>query len=423
MRVLVSLEQRYQRTPDGRLWTSTSHPYTFWTRYLEVFGQVDVLARVLEVGKAEPQWARADGPGVNFIPVPYFFGPQQYARHIFKVRRGIADSLANSEAVIMRVPSLVGQTLSASLRRSGHPFGLEVVGDPYDVFAPGAGIKHPLRPFFRHWFSSHLRHQCREARAVAYVTEYALQRRYPASAHMTGVSDVVLPDSAFTTNYSSVQLKSNQILSTDRERMPGERCVLAFVGSLEQLYKAPDVLIKATAIAIRRGRDLQLRIVGEGRYKSTLEELARSLGIADRCEFLGQIPGGAGVQEVLDSSDIFVLPSHVEGLPRAMVEAMARGLPCIGTQVGGIPELLDPAYLVPSGDIDALAAKIEELVANPLQRKLASERNRLEANKYCDESLRLRRLQFWLSVRDFTVAWQQRTKCKSRLCNPAPHET
>ena len=387
------------------MWTTTSHPYSFWTRYLEVFDQVDVLARVLDVKEAEPQWHQANGAGVNFLPVPYFFGPHQYARQILKVRKAIAAGAGNSEAVIMRVPSLVGQTVAATLRRSGHPFGLEVVGDPYDVFAPGAGIKHPLRPFFRHWFSSNLRRQCLEAKAVAYVTEQALQRRYPANTSMTGVSDVVLPESAFTTSYSSVELNSKQILTGERKSVTHNRFVLVFVGSLEQLYKAPDVVIEATAKAIAKGCKLQLRIVGEGRYREALEQLARSLGIGEYCEFLGQVPSGAAVQEVLDSSDMFVLPSHVEGLPRAMIEAMARGLPCIGSQVGGIPELLEPEFIVPSGNAEALAAKIVEMVANPRQRKAASERNLSEARKYCDELLRTKRVQFWRKVQSFTAEW------------------
>lgn len=392
MRVLVSLEQRYLRTPDGRVWTATSHPYGFWTRYLDVFDQVDVLARVLEVKRAEPKWTQANGAGVNFVAVPHFFGPHEYARRMLKVGRAIAGAVPKAEAVIMRVPSLVGQMLAVELKRTGHPFGLEVVGDPYDVFAPGSGILHPLRPFFRWWFSSNMRRQCKDAKAVTYVTHGALQRRYPSQANMLGISDVELPKSAFRTSYSSVEFKSQQ------------RSILVFVGTLEQLYKAPDVLIKATAQAIARGCNLQLQIVGDGRYKGALQQLAQALGIADRCNFHGQLTCGE-IQDVLDRSHLFVLPSRAEGLPRALIEAMARRLPCIGSPVGGIPELLDSACLVPAGCVDALAAKIEELIADPQKREAAAKRNVREAQKYCEDVLRLKRIEFYRSVRGFTADW------------------
>ena len=65
---------------------------------------------------------------------------------------------------------------------------------------------------------------------------------------------------------------------------------------------------------------------------------------------------GHGVTEQLDAADVFVLPSRQEGLPRAMIEAMARSLPCVGSDVGGISELI-PDWVVPPNDPQALALK------------------------------------------------------------------
>jgi glycosyltransferase involved in cell wall biosynthesis len=139
-----------------------------------------------------------------------------------------------------------------------------------------------------------------------------------------------------------------------------------------------------------------------------LEELSKKLGVHTRCEFLGQVPGGLAVQELLDSADIFILPSRVEGLPRAMIEAMARGLPCIGTNVGGIPELLDAEDLVQAGDASALARKIEEIVADPERQKLMSARNLAEARNYVDDVLREKRIAFYEYTRNITHEWLKR---------------
>src|ERR1043166_5635017 len=106
------------------------------------------------------------------------------------------------------------------------------------------------------------------------------------------------------------------------------------------MYKAPDVLIRAVAQCVAAGFDLTLHVVGDGKHRPELEQLASALGVSDRVIFLGLLPAGAAVRERLDRSDLFVLASRCEGLPRAMVEAMARSLPCIGSTIGGIPELL-----------------------------------------------------------------------------------
>jgi glycosyltransferase involved in cell wall biosynthesis len=135
-----------------------------------------------------------------------------------------------------------------------------------------------------------------------------------------------------------------------------------------------------------------------------LEKMARTLGIYERCNFLGEVPAGELVRRVLDQSDIFVLPSRVEGLPRAIIEAMARGLPCIGSTVGGIPELLPTEDLVKPGDVDGLAALIREVMADPARQKRMSIRNLAESRKYADDLLKSKRIAFYQGVKDITAS-------------------
>ncbi len=77
----------------------------------------------------------------------------------------------------------------------------------------------------------------------------------------------------------------------------------------------------------------------------------------------------------LDSADLFVSPSRQEGVPRAMIEAMARGLPCIGSSVGGTPETLPQEFLVPPNDRPRLAAEIMRVAANPNLMEAMSAQN------------------------------------------------
>ena len=87
--------------------------------------------------------------------------------------------------------------------------------------------------------------------------------------------------------------------------------------------------------------------MGDGRHRAELESLARTSGISAATKFLGELPNGEAIREQLDQATLMVLPSRTEGLPRVIIEAMARAVPCVASNVGGIPELLDPRYLVP----------------------------------------------------------------------------
>jgi len=325
--VVVALDGRFVLN-EGRPASIHMHYDSLWVRYLEVFDTVTVVGRLFaeEHPKAKP----IEGPGVTFVPLPGYYGPLGYLTKATQIARKVQTLIQPESAFILRPPSMVGNLFGRALRRTGHPYGVEVVGDPYDSFSPGA-VRHPLRAFFRFWLPRQLRAQCHGACAALYVTSGALQQRYPASpdAYSVGCSDVDLPAPAFV----------------DAPRVfprPPKPVTLVMVGNLSQLYKAPDVLIDALARNQAEGLDWRLRLIGDGRYRAALEQRAKQLGVGDRVQFLGQLTAGEAVREHLDQADLFVLPSRQEGLPRAMAEAMARALPCIGSSVGGIPELLAP---------------------------------------------------------------------------------
>jgi glycosyltransferase involved in cell wall biosynthesis len=261
----------------------------------------------------------------------------------------------------------LANALYGFLSGARRPFAVEVVADPFDMMSPGA-MRHPLRPVFRHHYTTYQRKLCQLARAVKYVTRSALQRRYPAdrSASVHAISDVYLPDAAYRTGARPI---GNGPLR------------LIFVGMLEQLYKAPDVLIRAVAQVIRQGTPLHLKILGDGGCRVFLEDLARQTGIAGAVQFLGGCDRQA-IQEAFDDSDLFVLPSRQEGLPRAMLEAMAHGLPCVGTEVGGIPELLERDFLVQPNRVDELASRLMTLAENRTLLATAGQRNLSVAREY-----------------------------------------
>jgi len=393
MNLCVTIDHRFARTPDGAMWTGTSFTYPFWKRYLTVFDHVRVVARVREVPSAVSNWTRCDGEGVSFAAIPYYHGPWQYLQRTREVKRAVRNAVGADDAVILRVQGQIASCLRPWLRRTGRPYGVEVVGDPYDAFAPGY-VTHPLRPFLRWWFPRRMREQIAGACAAAYVTEHAIQRRYPPA-----------PD-AFSTHYSSIVLPDAALVSTARSPQAERRSfTLIIVGTMDNLSKGPDTLIDAVAACVQEGLDLQLVLVGGGKYRQRLENQVSALGLDGRVRFLGWLPAGEAVRTQLDRADLFVLPSRQEGVSRATIEAMARALPCIATTVGGTPELLPPEEMVPPGDVSALARKIHKVVTNPERMACLSARNLEKAKEYREKVLRERWMAFYHYVRERTEVW------------------
>jgi glycosyltransferase involved in cell wall biosynthesis len=400
MRVTVVTEHRFSATPQG-LFTAGPFAYSFWRRYLAVFDSVCVVARAADWDGIPPashgggrgQAARADGPGVSLARVPYYRGPEQLFGSIGRVRRAVIAALEESDAILLRLPSVLAALAERWLRRSGRPFAVEVVGDPWDALAPGA-YPHFCRAVFRRALAGGQRRQCAASCTSSYVTRAALQRRYPArpGSLSLGCSDVELPDSAFAVQPRAVP------------NAPRQPCLVT-VGSLDHLYKGPDILLDALARCRRRGLDASLTVIGDGRHRPALEAACRRLGISARVVFRGQLAFGNAVRNELDRADLFVLPSRQEGLPRALLEAMARGLPALGSTVGGIPELLAPDDLVPPNDPVALARKIGQVCGDPGRLERMSSINLATSREYEERRLEQPRKVFLERVRGETERW------------------
>jgi glycosyltransferase involved in cell wall biosynthesis len=151
-----------------------------------------------------------------------------------------------------------------------------------------------------------------------------------------------------------------------------------------------------------------LTLVGEGCHRPSYEAFATKLGIAKAVTFTGVVPFGDGIQRVLAEADLFVLPSLTEGLPRALLEAMARALPCIASDVGGIPELLPPECLVPPRDSRALADSIASLLSDPVRMTAASACNLALARRYQWNKVVALNVDFYTHLRTRTERWLTR---------------
>jgi len=165
---------------------------------------------------------------------------------------------------------------------------------------------------------------------------------------------------------------------------------LLFVGNMGRLKGERD-LIRALERAIKVAPEIRVDMLGHG--AETMTTLCRESGLWRRVDHLGPVPLEERAS-FFKRADIFVLPTYAEGMPIAVLEAMAAGLPVITTPVGGVPELVEEGvegYLVNPGDIDALADRIVRLANDLDQRRRMGRCGRAKARRF-DLDLTLKQL-------------------------------
>ncbi|RME05134.1 MAG: glycosyltransferase family 4 protein [Planctomycetota bacterium] len=139
---------------------------------------------------------------------------------------------------------------------------------------------------------------------------------------------------------------------------------ILFVGDLEE-RKGVETLLQAAEILFRRGRNFYFDFVGEGRLRYVLEGIVARQGWRERVRFWGALPP-AEVAGMLARARVFALPSWSEGCPVAAMEALAAGVPVVGTRIGGFYQIVEEGrngILVPLRDPEALADGIERALS------------------------------------------------------------
>jgi glycosyltransferase involved in cell wall biosynthesis len=149
--------------------------------------------------------------------------------------------------------------------------------------------------------------------------------------------------------------------------------VCLYVGRLEAVKGLHTLLNAVARLTESARRAMRVFLAGNGSERAALESLCRSQNLGETVTFLGE---RSDVPELLNMADAFVMTSRTEGLPMALIEAMAAGLPCIATAVGGIPAVLadDAGILVPPENPDVVAEALTRLAGDNLLRQRLAER-------------------------------------------------
>jgi len=402
MRAAFFHDHRFGRDRSGTYYSNGALPYRALARYVRQFDHLLVVARV------QPASSRtrtvASGAGVEMaclesswrlaLPLGSPLG-----RHVRKVMSAV-------DCAIIRLPSLIGRVACQEAIRAGKPWMVEVVGCALESLwnhgsLPGKVLAVPTYLLIR---------RCVERAPFAlYVSESFLQHRYPSRGRSVACSNVVI-------DAPRPGVLQSRLARLDAGVDP-RRAVLGLIGSLDVDYKGHETAIHAIARMKDRFPHVELRCLGGG-APARWRRLAARLGVESNVRFDGSLPGGAPVLEWLDGLDVILTPSRTEGLPRALIEAMSRALPALGSSVGGIPELIAEPCLHPARDDRALAELIERLLGAPEEMKAQARRNWERAGAYSADILERRRFRFLAEFRAFAAeSTRERGGCAG---DPAP---
>jgi glycosyltransferase involved in cell wall biosynthesis len=351
VRTLVVVSATYHHRHDGRLWA-----YAPYARELAVWADLvpDLLVVAPEVATPPPaDTAPIDRDNVRLHSLPATGGETVAAkvRQVLALPRLallVARSLRQADAVHVRAPgniALIGSVLAPL-------FSTRLVAK-----YAGQWVGYPEEP-------STVRLQRALLRSPWWRGPVTVYGEWPDQP------DKVVPFFTSVLDRDQVQ----HAAASAARRTPGPGLHVLFVGRLTAPKNA-DALVHAVAATRAHGHDVRASVIGDGPERQALEDLAGRLGIAEHVRFEGALP----FEQVLaryEQADALALVSESEGWPKAIAEAMAYGVVCVGSDRGLVPWMLEHGrgLVVPPGDAEALADALTSLVEDPTRRAAMAQR-------------------------------------------------
>ncbi|ARD67076.1 glycosyltransferase [Eubacterium limosum] len=294
------------------------------------------------------------------------------------IKEKVNSCVRDAEYIVARIPSDLGFLAIKYAKKYSKPYLIEVVGCPFDSLSNYNTIGKLLAPIYM----IYMKKIVKRAPYVLYVSKNFLQKRYKTYGRQINCSNVELEKA----NGIILQNRLKKIKNTDKKKI-----VIGTLAAVNVKYKGQQFVIKAIKMLYEAGYEIEYQLVGGG-SKDYLKKIAQKEKVSKQVKFLGELPHEK-VFEWLSTIDIYIQPSLTEGLPRALIESMSLGCPALGSDSGGIPELLDKSCLFPKRDIRQLVKLIKNF---DTEKKLVeAQRNFYASQEYTKNVLDQRRIDFY----------------------------
>lgn len=391
-RILFCNDTYYTETPEQKTYVHGVFPYKLWkNRFLPHCDHLTIIGRNKEYTdqNAIKGLDQSSGPNTNHVLLPNINTPIKRLL-LGKIQYKTVEALVDhSDGVIIRGPAELGMMAAKAARKLNKPYAVEMSGCAFDHTWNHGSLLGKLYAPIKYWRA---RHMVKHASHVIYVTKHFLQNRYPTNGKTASASNVEIsaaPDTALKKRLQKIQDQTGPVH-------------IGIIGNYGNKLKGLDIAIRSMIHLKYAGKDFKFSILGNGNQKEW-EDLLKYTHIKDDVEFVGALPSGKPVLDWLDTLDLYIQPSRHEGLPRAVIEAMSRGLPCLASNAGGTEELLDSQCIHTAGNHKQLAKQLEKIWPGSKDGKgwqtFQAQKNFEIAKAYSKETLTPIRHAFW---EDFT---------------------
>ena len=317
---------------------------------------------------------------IRVISVKNMLTPIGYFKYMKDVYRIIEKAVRENDYLILR-GGIYSDIAIRYAKKYKKPYIYECVGCTWDALWNHSLLGKVIAPVF----FLNTKRIIKNAPYVEYVTDKFLENRYPTRGHWIGCSDICIG----SIDEEILKLRLNKIKGFD---MNGE-ILLGTAAAIDVRYKGQEYVIEAVRMLNQRGINVKYYLAGGNRKRSTfLERIVAKNHLEKNVIFLGALNHDK-INDFYDSLDIYIQPSKLEGLPRAVIEAMSRGWPVLGSDVGGIPELLDNECLFKKGSSKAIFESLLRMINSDISKY--AKKNYEKANDYLLDKIETKRNNFY----------------------------
>lgn len=376
MKLLFTQGGSRLKLSDKGLWyTDPNFTPEVWKRYLSVCDHLTIILRkeniIYDDGFAKSKFnlvpSQIEVIALDDLLVPKYniFNYNKWA----EIKKIYSEQVSKADKIIIRAESIYSKICFDECIKQQKKYLYEVVGFAYESLS----YHSLLGKLSANYFESLAKKIAYNAAASIYVTEEALQKRYPSKV-MMGCSDVELDNA----NDDVLINRINKVRSSN----VGKKIIIGTAAFLDVKWKGQSLVIEALKELQDRGyNNVYYELVGVGKGDE-IKKLANKLGVSDKVVILGAKPHKE-IFSWLDHIDLYVQPSYQEGLCRIIVEAMSRACPVVCSNTGGNNELISKDYLTECGNVSDIVLKIE----NIFQDMEKQARDNFEKSKKFDKQI------------------------------------
>lgn len=364
---------------------STTLTDDLFARYLTVVDELVIATRVYPINKTfqEAHQERISLKNLCFLEFPNLNTAKGFFSLMPQARKRLEAEISKVDLIFIR-GGIIAMLAATVARKLHKPYLLECAGCAWDTYWNYSLVGKLIAPYAEYRAIKDVR----EASHVIYVTERWLQNRYPTKGEYTHASNVIL----LPLDDNTLIQRLKKVAISDKKKI-----VIGTTAGIGNKAKGQQYLIEAMS------RLPEFNIIYElvgGGDKTYLQSVAQKYGVEDRVIFKGQL-NHEQVLSWLDSIDLYIQPSMQEGLPRALIEAMSRACPSVGSTTAGIPELLEPDATFERGNEKSLIKVLKTMIASDWSQR--AEWNFKKAKEYEIDKLNARRNAIYQSYKNLVL--------------------